>query len=102
MKSGKISKSDQEHFLAFKRQQYLYCLPIIEEYGKGCVKELRWNMFRNKQWISIPFDEKEYQETINWALDTIHRIENETEWLPNPSAFYCWNLCGMSYCDYKP
>lgn len=102
LKSGKISKSDQEHFLAFKRQQYLYCLPIIEEYGKGCVKELRWNMFRNRQWISIPFDEKEFQETIDWALDTIHRIEDETEWLPNPSFFYCWNLCSISGCPYKP
>ena len=102
LKSGKISKSDQEHFLSFKRQQYLYCLPIIEEYGKGCVKELWWNMFKDGNWIKIPFDEKEYQETLDWALDTIHRIEKETEWLPNPQYFYCWNLCSCIGCEYKP
>ena len=102
LKSGKISKSDQEHFLSFKRQQYLYCLPIIEEYGKGCVKELWWNMFKDGDWIKIPFDEKEYQETLDWALDTIHRIEKETEWLPNPQYFYCWNLCSCIGCEYKP
>lgn len=102
LKSGKISKSDQEHFLSFKRQQYLYCLPIIEEYGKGCVKELWWNMFKDGDWIKIPFDEKEYQETLEWTLDTIHRIEKETEWLPNPQYFYCWNLCSCIGCEYKP
>ena len=102
LKSGKISKSDQEHFLAFKRQQFLYCLPIIEEYGEGCVKELRWNMFRNREWISIPFNKEEYEETIDWAISTIHRIENETEWPPKPDMFFCRNLCGCDYCEYRP
>ena len=102
LKSGKISKSDQDHFLSFKRQQYLYCLPIIEEFGNGCVKELWWNMFKDGGWIKIPFDEKEYQETLDWALNTIHRIEKETEWLPDPSYFYCWNLCSCHGCEYKP
>lgn len=101
LKSGAISKSDSDHFLAFKRQQYLYSKPIIEEFGEGCIKELWWNMFKDGRYIKIPFNEKEYQDTLKWAIDTIHRIENETEWLPNPSYFYCWNLCGMSYCEYK-
>ena len=33
LKNGKISKSDQQHFLEFKRQLYLYSIPIIEKYG---------------------------------------------------------------------
>lgn len=102
LKSGKVSKSDEEHFLAFKRQQYLYCKPIIEEYGKGCVKELWWNMFRNQNWIKIPFDEKEYNDTLDWALDTIHKIEKETEWLPIVKDFYCRYLCNCSFCEYRP
>lgn len=102
LKSGKISKSDQSHFLAFKRQQYLYSKAIMEEFGDGCVKELWWNMFKDQDWIKIPFDRDEYQEAQTWALDTIHRIERETEWMPNPESFYCWNLCGLNYCEYKP
>lgn len=102
LKSGKISKSDQNHFLEFKRQQYLYCKAVLEEYGVGSVKELWWNMFRQRDWIKIPFNQDEYQEAQDWALDTIHRIENETEWLPNPSFFYCNNLCSISGCPYKP
>jgi len=102
LKSGKISKGDQEHFLAFKRQQYLYSKAIIEEYGEGSIKELWWNMFRQHDWIKIPFDYMEYQEAQNWALDTIHKIENEIEWLPNPDFFYCNYLCGLNGCEYKP
>ena len=102
LRNGSISKSDQEHFLAFKRQQYLYCKPIIEQYGKGCVKELWWNMFKDHVWIKIPFDDNEYEEALAWALDTIHEIEKETEWPPNPQQFYCWYLCGMNGCEYKP
>lgn len=102
LKSGAVSKSDQEHFLDFRRQQYLYCKPIIEEYGDGCVKELWWNMFRDRNWIKIPFNKDEYQEALDWALDTIHQIENETEWSPNPSFFYCNYLCGINVCEYKP
>lgn len=102
LKSGGISKSDQEHFLAFKRQQYLYCKPIIERFGDGCVKELWWNMFKDQDWIKIPFDKSEYEEAQEWAINTIHKIESETEWPPNPQQFYCWYLCGLNGCEYKP
>lgn len=102
LKSGNISKSDQEHFLSFKRQQYLYSKAIIEEFGEGSIKELRWNMFRQRDWITIPFDKKEYQESQDWALDTIHKIENEKEWLPKPNFWYCHYLCSMCGCEYKP
>lgn len=102
LKSGKISKSDEEHFLAFKRQQYLYCKPIIEQYGEDCIKELWWNMFKDHDWIKIPFDQKEYEEAQIWAIDTIHRIEKEVEWLPSPDMWYCNFLCGQSdCCPYK-
>ena len=103
LKSGAISKSDREHFLAFKRQQYLYSKAILEEFGEGSVKELWWNMIRQKEWIKIPFNKDEYQEAQDWALETIHKIENETEWLPNPQMWYCNYLCGQSdCCPYKP
>lgn len=101
-RNGEISKSDQQHFLEFKRQQYLYCVPIIEEFGVGCVKELWWNMYKDQEWIKIPFNEEEYQEALSWAINTIHDIERETEWLPKPEFFYCCYLCGQSdCCPYK-
>lgn len=101
LKSGKISKSDQAHFLEFKRQLYLYSKAVIEEYGK--VDFLEWNMFKDQNDIRIPWDEKEYNEALTWAEDTIHAIENEIEWRPNPSYYYCNNLCSQRFnaCPYK-
>lgn len=101
VKSGRISKSDSEHFLAFQRQQYLYSKAVLEEFGEGSIKELWWNMFRQKDYIKIPFNNDEYLEAQSWALDTIHKIENETEWPPKNDFFYCNYLCSCQGCEYK-
>lgn len=103
LKNGNISKSDQEHFDAFKKQQYLYSRAVIDEYE---VKPsyLSWNMFKDGTSITIPWEEEEMQETLDWAYDTIVAIENETEYLANPGFYYCSNLCsirGNCECPYK-
>lgn len=102
LKSGKISKSDQLHFLEFKRQLYLYSKAVMAEYGQ--VDYLEWNMFKDQNNIKIPWDKEEYEEAIQWALDTIHKIEQEEEWRANPDWYYCHNLCGQRFnaCPYKP
>ena len=101
LKSGKISKSDQEHFEDFKRQLYLYSIPIIQEYGS--VSKLKWNMFRQGNYIEIPWKQEEYDATIQWAKDTLKMIENETEFRADPDEFYCRNLCSLKneYCPYR-
>ena len=101
LKNGNISKSDQEHFKEFKRQLYLYSIPIIEEYGH--VDSLKWNLFKEQKWIEIPWEQEDYDEAIQWARDTIAAISKETEWNPNPDLFYCRYLCGQrnAACEYK-
>lgn len=102
LKSGKISKSDQQHFLDFKRQLYLYSIPVIKEYGS--VSKLKWNMFKDQKWIEVPWIQEEYDEAIQWAKDTLELIEKEKEWRPNPDYYYCHYLCGQRNhaCEYKP
>lgn len=102
LKNGSISKSDQQHFLEFKRQLYLYSIPIIEEYGS--VSKLKWNMFKDQKWIEIPWKQEEYDEAIQWAKNTLDLIEKEVLWLPNnESYYYCNYLCGQrnNACEYK-
>ncbi len=101
-KNGEIYKSDEELFMEFKRQLYLYSIPIIEEYGH--VEYLVWNMFKQGKIIRIPWKEEEYKEAIDWALETIHLIEKEENWYPNPELFYCNYMCGQrnKSCPYKP
>lgn len=101
-KNGEISKTDEQHFLEFKRQLYLYSMPVIEEYGK--VDYLEWNMFKDQKKIKIDWNEEEYKEALQWAEDTIKLIEKETLWLPKPDYYYCHYLCSQrnNCCEYKP
>ena len=102
LKNGKVSKSDQKHVREFIRQLCLYAIPIIEEYGY--VDELWWNLFKDKNWLKMPFNKGDYDEAIKWAEDTLTLIENEKNWFPNPDSYYCNFLCGQRNhaCEYKP
>jgi len=102
-KDGQVSKKDEGHILNFKRQLYLYSKAVIEEYGIQ-PKYLSWNLFKEQKWLTVEFNESEYQEAIKWAEDTVNMIENDTTWFPNPSRYFCWNICDMRNCacEYKP
>lgn len=101
LKNGNISKSDQQHFLDFKRQAYLYSYPVIKEYER--VSKIKWNMFKDRKWIEIAWDKAEYDETLKWVKNTIELIKSETEWKPSPQKYYCNYLCGQrnNACEYK-
>ena len=75
-KNGKISKTSEEHFESYKRQLYLYSIAIINEYGVK-PKYLKWNLFKDRNCVQIEFNDKEYEETKEWAIKTIESIENE-------------------------
>lgn len=95
LKDGSVSKSkdNAEHFQAFKRQEYLYCIPLIEQYGK--VDWLTWNMIRDNKEIRLPFNNEEYKEAQQWAINQIKTLEQEVLWLPDTSkSYFCSNICG--------
>ena len=100
LKNGDVSSKDREHFKEFRYQEYLYCIPLIEKYGK--VDWLSWNMIRDQREIKIPFDEKEFEEVKKWCIDTIQDLEQELLWLPDTSSSYwcntiCSNRLGCTY-----
>lgn len=100
LKNGGVSSKDRKHFLEFLRQEYLYCIPLIEEYGK--VDYLSWNMIRDKRIIQIPFNEAEFIEAQEWAKFKIQSVEEELMWLPDTSnSYFCNVLCGINGCTYK-
>lgn len=55
-------------------------------------------MFRTKYIKKIPWDYNDYKRAYYWALDQIHKIEDEEEWEASPDFFYCKNLCGYRNC----
>ena len=101
LKDGSVSKKDQPVFEHYKKQEYLYSIPLIERYGK--VDWLSWNMIRDQREIKIPFNEDEYKEAQEWAINNIHKIENELLWLPDKSNdYFCQQLCGIrKSCTYR-
>ena len=101
LKNGNISKTDEAHFLAFKRQQYLYSYAILQEFGR--VDYLEWNMLKDGNIIKIPWKEEEMNEVLDWAYNSIQSINNETDYPAEPDYYYCYNLCSVrnQYCPYK-
>ena len=98
-RNGEPYQNHAEHWQNFKRQQYLYCVPFVESGQK--IGALSWNMFRMKYIKQIPWDYQEYQESYYWALDQIHKLEEESEWEPTIDFFYCKSLCGYrNNCPY--
>lgn len=102
-KTGLLSKTSEEHFKSYKRQLYLYSIAIINEFGVK-PKYLKWNLFKDRKYIQIEFDDKGFEETKEWAVKTIKAIENDENFYPNPSAYFCQNICDMRNCacEYKP
>lgn len=99
--NGGISKKDLPHFESFKRQELLYTIPLIEEYGK--VDKLTWNMIRDKRIIEIPFNMDEFKEAQEWAINNIKMLEEELLWLPDTSnSYWCNCICGQrGTCFYR-
>lgn len=99
-KNGDLAKSSLPKFEEFKKQLYIYSIPVIEEYGK--VDWLEWNLFKDQGKIKIPWKQEDFEESKQWAIDTIHQIENETEWESNPQYMYCRYLCSKRLeCPHK-
>jgi hypothetical protein len=100
-KRGKVKKAKEQNYLDYKRQLYLYCIDVKNNYGVFPDK-LAWNYFKEKQWLIIPFIQEEFDEAKQWVSDTISQIYDETDYDANQQYFYCNNLCEFRYdCEYK-
>ena len=77
------------------RQLYLYAAAVKQKYGKF-PKELCFNCFRTGVFIKLGFDEQKYNETIQWALNTIEKIKDTSDFRPNREYFYCRYICGFN------
>lgn len=84
----------------YYRQLYLYCKPVKEIYGRF-PKRLEFNCFRSGVWISEPFDEVKYWETLQFFANVILEISARDDWPHIDNPFVCRNLCEMNgKCEY--
>lgn len=90
-------------------QLYLYAKWVKENYGEF-PKELKFNMFRENEVVTIPFNEEEYNAALNWVTTTINNIYSDVDFWDKIhiqyeqkgmdidnyklNDFFCNNLCG--------
>ena len=100
---------DAGHLHGSKRRKAQKALHKINDITKAYAiknfelpKVLMWNHFKDGgRLASIPFDKKEFWAALDWAIDTIHKIEKEEIYLPSLDGFYCSNLCNFRRsCEY--
>lgn len=77
------------------RQLYIYSAAVKQEYGKF-PKALCFNCFKAGTFIEEPFNEKAYNEAIEWANKNIEDIKNADDFYPNVEFFNCYYICGIS------
>lgn len=101
-KDGSPLKSQLNNYLSYKKQMYMYCKGLKETLGIK-VDKIVWHHFKdNGELTIIPFENKEYEETMRWATDTIEQIKNDREFINKSSFVMCSSLCDYrNDCEYQ-
>ena len=86
-------KNQKENFEAYRRQMYLYCKAINDEYGEF-PDRIVWSHFFEQTVTNIKFVEEDYENTLKWAVNTIKNIYSDKEFKANTSYMMCNVLCG--------
>lgn len=89
---SKSKSSMTKEFDLYRKQLYLYAMYIHQKYGTYPAK-LSFNMFKEGYWIDESFDPAMVDKTKAWALDLIHRMENDATWHMGGSSYFCEWIC---------
>lgn len=100
-KDGTPLKNQLENFLAYKKQMYLYCKGLKDQFGIQ-VDKIVWHHFKDLgQTTVIPFVQEEQDETIEWAKKLISKIKKDKTFEHKDSYIMCKSLCDYrNDCEY--
>ena len=79
---------------SYRKQLYIYAAHVKEKYGVY-PKYLKFNLFRENDWVTEEFDEAMFKEVMDWVVETIEKIKNEKEWKVCSSSYFCRFICGV-------
>lgn len=101
-KDGTPLKSQTEAFDAYKHQMYLYCKGLKECFHIH-VDKIIWHHFKENGALTvIPFAQRDYEETMEWAASCIERIKKDKCFENRPSYLMCFSLCDYrNDCEYQ-
>ena len=92
---SKSSNTMHKDLPTFRRQLYVYAAFVKQRFGVW-PKYLKFNLFRENEWVTETFDLEEYEQTMKWVVETIENILFETEWKVCPSSYFCRFVCGVA------
>ena len=89
---SKTKFKSKKEIKEYARQLYSYSYAIYLLYNKY-PDYLVFNLFSDSDKIIIPFNKKDYKETIDWLICSVEQIENCFDFYANYGTFYCRNFC---------
>lgn len=102
-KDGTPLKNQEDNFCAYRYQMYMYCDAIKKKLGLQ-VDYIVWSHFLDNSSVTmIPFDENEYNESLDWVVSTIKKIYRDNEFEAKENYMLCFRLCDFrdNICEYK-
>ncbi len=75
----------------YLKQLYVYSVAIFQKYGKF-PSYLAFNCFRKGEFIVEPFQRSKYDETLDWLVGEVEKIQREHQFLPDLEFFKCRHL----------
>lgn len=101
-KDGTPLKNQLDNFLAYRHQMYIYCKGLKDCFGIN-VDKIIWHHFKDDGELTIiPFVKEEYEETMQWTINTIEKIKKDKKFLNKSSYVMCSSLCDFrNDCEYN-
>jgi len=98
---SKSSSTMQKDLPTYRRQLYIYAAYVKEKFGVY-PKYLKFNLFRENEWVTEEFDLNMLNETMKWVVETIENILFETDWKVSCSSYFCRFVCSVfDHCPAK-
>lgn len=94
---SKSSSTMAKDLPTYRRQLYIYAAYVKEKFGVY-PKYLKFNLFRENDWVTEEFDLQQFEDTMKWVVETIEAILFETDWKVSSSSYFCRFVCGV-FCE---
>ena len=99
-KRGKLLKAMEKTYNEYFKQMCLYCIAVEQNYGR-IPKKVMWLHFRNQEITEVPITAEDIETVKKWVAETVLKIDQDQEFLPQKDWFKCHNLCDFRHtCQY--